>query len=161
MLEISAGLTDVAGVPAEVAALYYRVRFGGETAGEAEVGRAFPGDVVARLDGSGEKSMHPEFGRRVRMSGSTDYLRTQATSRLMLDNVYSIGASWVTMGPHIGQVALAFGANDMGSLMIEENVVSSAGTTFRATTEDFVHLINAAGFTPVQRDTLYRTVKAY
>jgi hypothetical protein len=70
LLEISAGLTDVAGVPAEVAALYYRVRFGGETAGEAEVGRAFPGDVVARLDGSGEKSMHPEFGRRVRMSGS-------------------------------------------------------------------------------------------
>ncbi|MHC4272810.1 MAG: radical SAM protein [Planctomycetota bacterium] len=91
----------------------------------------FPGDVVAKLDGTGDKRDHPGFGRHVRMAGATDYLRMQAVSRLYLDNVYSIGASWVTMGPHIGQTALHFGANDMGSVMMEENVVSAAGTTDR------------------------------
>ncbi len=61
----------------------------------------------------------------------------------------------------IGQVALGFGADDMGSMMIEENVVSAAGTTHRASTEDLVHLIRALGKTPVQRDTLYREVKVW
>ena len=61
----------------------------------------------------------------------------------------------------IGQVALGFGADDMGSIMIEENVVSAAGTTYRASTDDFVHLIKALGKTPVQRDTLYREVKVW
>ena len=61
----------------------------------------------------------------------------------------------------IGQVALEFGADDLGSIMIEENVVSAAGTTYRASTEDFVHLIKALGKTPVQRDTLYREVKVW
>ncbi len=115
----------------------------------------FPGDVVARLDGSGEKSGHPEFGRRVRMSGASDYLRTQAISRLMLDNIYSIGASWVTMGPHVGQLALSFGANDMGSVMMEENVVSAAGTTYCLSEPVLCHLIRDAGFTPAQRDNGY------
>jgi cyclic dehypoxanthinyl futalosine synthase len=76
---------------------------------------------------SGTKDMHPEFGRRLRFAGATDYLRTQATSRLFLDNIYSIGASWVTMGPHVGRWGCSIGANDMGSVMMEENVVSSAG----------------------------------
>src|SRR6187549_858684 len=76
------------------------------------------------------KNQNPLFGRRVRMAGASDYLRTQAISRLYLDNVYSIGSSWVTMGPHIGQVALHYGANDMGSVMMEENVISAAGTTY-------------------------------
>jgi cyclic dehypoxanthinyl futalosine synthase len=89
------------------------------------------------------------------------YLLTQAVGRIYLDNLDNVQSSWVTQGLKVGQMALWFGANDLGSIMIEENVVSSAGTTFRATTEDFVHLINAAGFTPVQRDTLYRTVKTY
>ena len=89
------------------------------------------------------------------------YLLTQAVGRIYLDNLDNVQSSWVTQGLKVGQAALFFGANDMGSIMIEENVVSSAGTTFRATTEDFVHLIGAAGFTPVQRDTLYRTVKTY
>lgn len=89
------------------------------------------------------------------------YLLTQAVGRIYLDNLDNVQSSWVTQGLKVGQAALLFGANDMGSIMIEENVVSSAGTTFRATTEDFVHLIGAAGFTPVQRDTLYRTVKTY
>ncbi|MEM1331357.1 MAG: radical SAM protein [Planctomycetota bacterium] len=115
----------------------------------------FPGDVVAKLDGSGTKSEHREFGRRVRMAGATEYLRTQAVSRLMLDNVYSIGSSWVTMGPHIGQVALAFGANDMGSVMMEENVVSSAGTTYCLDEAVLCRLVRDAGFVPAQRNNTY------
>ena len=121
----------------------------------------FPGDAVARIDGSGEKSAHPEFGRRLRMSGSTDYLRTQAVSRLYLDNVFSIGASWVTMGPHIGQVALQYGANDMGSVMMEENVVSSAGTTYCLDEAVLCMLIRGAGFTPAQRDNVYDLLCAH
>ena len=69
--------------------------------------------------------------------------------------------SWVTQGLKVGQVALHFGADDMGSIMIEENVVSAAGTTYCASTEDFCRLIRAAGKRPVQRDTLYRRVRAY
>ncbi|MCC6661498.1 MAG: radical SAM protein [Phycisphaerales bacterium] len=127
----------------------------------SELGRAFPGDVVSRIDGSGTKEADPEFGRRVRMSGSTDYLRTQALSRLYLDNIYSIGASWVTMGPHIGQVALAFGASDMGSVMMEENVVSSAGTTYCLDEAVICRLIRGAGFTPAQRDNVYDVLRIH
>jgi cyclic dehypoxanthinyl futalosine synthase len=127
----------------------------------AELNTEFPGDAVARLDGSGTKTLHPEFGRRVRMSGSTDYLRTQAVSRLVLDNIYSIGASWVTMGPHIGQVALAFGANDMGSVMMEENVVSSAGTTYCLDEAVLCMLIRGAGFLPAQRDNGYDLLRVH
>jgi cyclic dehypoxanthinyl futalosine synthase len=92
---------------------------------------------------------------------SFDYLLTQAVSRLYLDNVPHIGSSWVTQGKKIGQVALQFGADDLGSVMIEENVVSAAGTTYRASTDEFVHLIRSLGKIPVQRDTLYRTVKVF
>jgi cyclic dehypoxanthinyl futalosine synthase len=115
----------------------------------------FPGDIVAELDGSGEKSAHPEFGRCLRLAGASAYLRTQAISRLMLDNIYSIGASWVTMGPHVGQLALKFGASDMGSVMMEENVVSAAGTTYCLSEPILCHLIRDAGFTPAQRDNAY------
>ena len=86
--------------------------------------------------------------------GKTDavtYLRTQAIARLVLDNVPNIQASWVTMGPKIGQVALRFGANDFGSLMMEENVVSAAGTTWRMTLPEMRRLIADAGYTPKQR----------
>jgi cyclic dehypoxanthinyl futalosine synthase len=96
-----------------------------------------------------------------RMPTSFDYLLTQAVSRIYLDNVDHIQSSWVTQGIKIGQVALGFGADDMGSVMIEENVVSAAGTTHRTSTDELVHLIRALGKTPVQRDTLYREVKAY
>jgi cyclic dehypoxanthinyl futalosine synthase len=92
---------------------------------------------------------------------SFDYLLTQAVSRIYLDNVDHIQSSWVTQGLKVGQVALGFGADDMGSVMIEENVVSAAGTTHRATTDDFVRLIKALGKTPVQRDTLYRDVRVW
>jgi cyclic dehypoxanthinyl futalosine synthase len=92
---------------------------------------------------------------------SFDYLLMQAVSRIYLDNVDHIQSSWVTQGTKIGQVALFFGADDLGSIMMEENVVSAAGTTYRASTEDFLHLIRNAGFRPRQRDTLYRTVRDY
>ncbi len=92
---------------------------------------------------------------------SFDYLLMQAISRIYLDNVDHIQSSWVTQGVKVGQLALRFGADDMGSIMIEENVVSAAGTTHRASTEDFLHLIRTAGYRPSQRDTLYRTVKDY
>jgi len=122
-------------------------------------GGEFPGDVVGAVDGSGTKDMDPEFGRRLRLAGSTAYLRTQAVSRLMLDNVYSIGSSWVTMGPHIGQLALHYGANDMGSVMMEENVVSAAGTTYCLDEPVLNHLIREAGFMPAQRDNTYDILK--
>src|SRR3954464_6830479 len=92
---------------------------------------------------------------------SFDYLLTQGVSRIYLDNVDHIQSSWVTQGMKIGQVALRFGADDLGSVMIEENVVSAAGTTYRAPTDDFVRVIRALGKTPVQRDTLYRAVKTF
>lgn len=116
---------------------------------------SFPGDVVGAVDGSGRKGMHADFGRRLRLAGSTAYLRTQAVSRLMLDNIYSIGSSWVTMGPHVGQLALHYGANDMGSVMMEENVVSAAGTTYCLDEPVLNHLIREAGFVPAQRDNTY------
>ena len=92
---------------------------------------------------------------------SFDYLLTQGVSRIYLDNVDHIQSSWVTQGMKVGQVALGFGADDMGSVMIEENVVSAAGTTYRATAGDFVRAIRALGKVPVQRDTLYRDVRVW
>ncbi|MFN2470802.1 MAG: cyclic dehypoxanthinyl futalosine synthase [Gaiellaceae bacterium] len=92
---------------------------------------------------------------------SFDYLLTQAVSRIYLDNVDHIQSSWVTQGMKVGQVALEFGADDLGSVMIEENVVSAAGTTHRASIDEFVRVIRALGKTPVQRDTLYREVRAW
>jgi len=128
---------------------------------EGEANEPFPGDVVATLRGDGDPKAHPEFGRRVRTAGSVEYLRTQAVSRLMLDNIYSIGSSWVTMGPHVGQTALFFGASDMGSVMMEENVVSSAGTTYCLDEAVLCRLIRDAGFTPAQRDSEYNVVRAH
>ena len=92
---------------------------------------------------------------------SFDYLLTQAVSRIYLDNLPHIGSSWVTQGKKIGQVALGFGADDLGSVMIEENVVSAAGTTHRTSAEELVHLIHSLGKVAVQRDTLYRPVKVW
>src|SRR6185369_5223913 len=88
--------------------------------------------------------------------GAHEYLRTQALSRIYLDNLPSVQSSWVTQGPEIGQVALKYGANDLGSIMIEENVVSQAGTTFRMTVSDMKRLIAEIGYEPRQRDNWYR-----
>lgn len=90
--------------------------------------------------------------------GATTYLRTLAVSRLVLDNVHHIQASWVTQGPEIGQLALFFGADDLGSTMIEENVVAAAGVTNRLSREQMVRLIETAGFRWRQRDAVYGSV---
>jgi cyclic dehypoxanthinyl futalosine synthase len=90
-----------------------------------------------------------------------DYLRMLAVSRIYLDNVLNIQASWVTQGLKLGQVALAFGANDLGSTMIEENVVAAAGVRNACDVDEMVRLIRAAGRRPVQRDTLYREVRRF
>ena len=82
---------------------------------------------------------------------STEYLRTVAISRIVLDNVPNLQASWVTMGMKIGQLALRFGCNDFGSLMIEENVVSAANTTHRTSTAEMERLIRDAGFVASRR----------
>jgi len=88
--------------------------------------------------------------------GAHEYLRTQALSRIYLDNVPNIQSSWVTQGQEIGQIALKHGANDLGSIMIEENVVSQAGTTFRMGVADMQRLIKDLGYDPRQRDNWYR-----
>ena len=88
--------------------------------------------------------------------GASEYLRMQALSRIYLDNVPNIQSSWVTQGLEVGQVALKHGANDLGSLMIEENVVSQAGTTFRTSVSEMKRLIADAGYEPRQRDNEYR-----
>ncbi len=91
----------------------------------------------------------------VETAGGYDYLRTLALSRLYLDNVPHVQGSWVTQGKKIGQVSLFFGADDLGSIMIEENVVAAAGAHNRMTRGDMTGLIRDAGFTPVQRGSVY------
>jgi len=98
--------------------------------------------------------------KRYEAVGGPDYLRTLAVSRLYLQNVANFQSSWVTMGPKIGQMALWFGANDMGSTMIEENVVSSAGVAYRMSSPEIRALIEAAGFVPQQRNFYYQEVPA-
>jgi cyclic dehypoxanthinyl futalosine synthase len=90
---------------------------------------------------------------------AVSYLRTLAMARIILDNVPNLQSSWVTMGLKVGQVALRFGANDFGSLMMEENVVSAAGTTYRATIAEMERCIRDAGFTPRRRRQDYSLVE--
>jgi cyclic dehypoxanthinyl futalosine synthase len=87
-----------------------------------------------------------------------DYLKMLAVSRLFLDNVQHIQASWLTQGLRLGQTALRFGADDMGSIMIEENVVSAAGASAQANEKELRYQISEAGFIPQQRDILYEYV---
>jgi cyclic dehypoxanthinyl futalosine synthase len=87
--------------------------------------------------------------------GSAEYLRTQALARIYLDNIENLQSSWVTQGPRIGQIALRYGANDFGSVMMEENVVSQAGTSFRISREEIERLIAEAGFEPRTRNNWY------
>jgi cyclic dehypoxanthinyl futalosine synthase len=91
--------------------------------------------------------------------GSFEYLKMQAIARLYLDNIPNIQSSWVTQGGKIGQIALFFGANDMGSLMIEENVVASAGTVHHLTLEEIKRSIREAGWEPRQRNVFYQLVE--
>ncbi len=100
-------------------------------------------------------------GRVVRMAGADEYLRTLAIARLYFDNINSLQSSWVTMGPKIGQLALFFGANDMGSVMMEENVVSAAGATYKLEEREICRLIRDAGWIPAQRDQYYNVLKRH
>ncbi|QOP45055.1 dehypoxanthine futalosine cyclase [Sulfurimonas paralvinellae] len=92
---------------------------------------------------------------------SNRYLRLLAVARLYLDNVPNIQSSWVTQGPYIGQMALRFGANDLGSTMMEENVVSSAGAAYAMAKDEMVHLIKDIGETPAVRNTAYETLEIF
>jgi cyclic dehypoxanthinyl futalosine synthase len=92
---------------------------------------------------------------------AVEYLRVLALSRVYLDNFQNVQASWVTQGIKLAQVALRFGANDLGSTMIEENVVSSAGVSYRVSMSDMISAIKSAGFKAAQRDTCYNVIKKY
>jgi cyclic dehypoxanthinyl futalosine synthase len=104
-------------------------------------------------------TFQPEHTKlRAEPVGSSEYLRMQALSRIYLDNFENVQSSWVTQGPRIGQIALHYGANDFGSVMMEENVVSSAGTTFRLDQQKIENLILSAGYQPRRRNNGYRLV---
>lgn len=101
---------------------------------------------------------HEHTKLRAEPVGSFEYLKIQALSRIFLDNFENVQSSWVTQGPKIGQIALQHGANDLGSIMIEENVVSSAGTSHRMGVADMQRLIRELGCEPRQRDNWYQLV---
>jgi cyclic dehypoxanthinyl futalosine synthase len=92
---------------------------------------------------------------------AVEYLRVLALSRIYLDNIDNIQASWVTQGLKLAQVALRFGANDFGSTMIEENVVASTGVSYAVSMQDIISAIRSAGFVPAQRDTHYNLLRFY
>ncbi|HEV8377514.1 MAG TPA: radical SAM protein [Tepidisphaeraceae bacterium] len=122
------------------------------------LGRADEWDLT--VHGPFDDSVNDDIlrGRVVRMAGAQEYLRMLAIARLFLDNIPSLQSSWVTMGPKIGQLALFFGANDMGSVMMEENVVSAAGTTYRLSEREICRLIRDSRWVPAQRDQYYRVL---
>jgi cyclic dehypoxanthinyl futalosine synthase len=115
------------------------------------------------IHGQFDKSTNEDIlrGRVVRMAGADEYLRMLAIARLFFDNIPSLQSSWVTMGPKIGQLALFFGANDMGSVMMEENVVSAAGTTYRLSEREICRLIRDSGWIPAQRDQYYNVLRRH
>jgi cyclic dehypoxanthinyl futalosine synthase len=98
---------------------------------------------------------------KINPATAVDYLRVLALSRIYLDNINNIQASWVTQGIKLAQVALRFGANDFGSTMIEENVVRAAGVSYCVTKEDIINAIKATGFLPAQRDTYYSIIRKF
>jgi len=94
-------------------------------------------------------------------ASGVEYLKVLALARVVLDNVPNIQASWVTQGARMAQIALYFGANDLGGTMLEENVVAAAGVDFRMSQEEIIELAKGAGFTPVRRTTTYETLQEY
>ncbi len=102
---------------------------------------------------------HTELGGE--KASAWDYLRTLAVARLYFDNISHLQGSWVTQGQSIGQLTLAFGADDLGSIMLEENVVRAAGTTYDMSIDKMTSLIRATGKVPVQRDTAYNSIKTF
>ena len=94
-------------------------------------------------------------------ASGVEYLKVLALSRIVLDNVPNIQASWVTQGAKMAQVALFFGANDLGGTMLEENVVAAAGCSFRMSRDEMVTLVKSAGFVPAQRNTTYTIIREF
>lgn len=109
----------------------------------------------ASTTGAAEGLAEEPDGKHLHLAGAHEYLKTLAIARIFLDNVPNVQASWVTQGPKIGQLALFFGANDMGSVMMEENVVSAAGTTYCLTEPQIRRLITEAGYRPRKRNCYY------
>ncbi len=108
------------------------------------------------------EALRRNFGHsRFNRATAVDYLRVLAFSRLYLDNIKNIQASWVTQGLKVAQVAVRFGANDFGSTMLEENVVRAAGVSYRVSKEDIVNAISSAGFRAAQRDTYYNILRFF
>ncbi len=125
------------------------------------LGRAKEYDPAIHGDFDSLEHEDVQKGRVVRSAGADEYLRMLAVARLYLDNIRSLQSSWVTMGPKIGQLALHFGANDMGGAMMEENVVSAAGTTYKLAVRELCRLIRDAGWVPAQRDQYYNVVRRW
>jgi cyclic dehypoxanthinyl futalosine synthase len=109
--------------------------------------RPFPADYEGMPD-----------GKHLTLADASEYLRMTALARVYLDNIRNVQSSWVTQGPKIGQLALFFGANDMGSVMMEENVVSAAGTTYCLTENEIRSLIAQAGWRPRKRNCYYELI---
>lgn len=122
--------------------------------------------ALARNNGGGHKAFaawpfqsgHTVWEGKIPKPTDVEYLRTIAVARIYLDNVPHIMSSWVTMGKKTGQVALAYGCDDMSSLMIEENVVSAAGTCHSVNKDEMIRLIRDAGYEAFQRDNIFRPV---
>lgn len=117
-----------------------------------------PGNTELRHKGTKAQRRKAKNVSEMLPATAVDYLRVLALSRVYLDNVPNIQASWVTQGLKMAQVALRFGANDFGSTMIEENVVAAAGVKYKVSTEDIVTAIKASGFKPAQRDMYYNII---
>lgn len=114
-------------------------------------------EIQATFERSARSTQRPALN----IATAVDYLRVLALSRLYLDNIKNIQASWVTQGLKLAQVALRFGANDFGSTMIEENVVKAAGVSYAVSKNDIIRAIRSAGFKPAQRDTYYNILKEF
>ena len=122
--------------------------------------------ALARGNGGGHtafaawpfQSGHTLWEGRIPKPTDAEYLRTIAVARIYMDNIPHVQSSWVTMGRKTGQMALHYGCDDMGSLMLEENVVSAAGTCYSVNRDEMNRLIRSAGFEPWQRDNIYRPV---
>jgi len=122
--------------------------------GNTELGDRDWGSGTGKKRTPNPQPQKPAFG-----ATAVEYLRVLALSRIYLDNIENIQASWVTQGLKMAQIALRFGANDFGSTMIEENVVAAAGVSFAVTKQDIINAIRAAGFSPAQRDTYYNVLR--
>lgn len=114
-----------------------------------------------RLRAKGKRQKAKDSKPAINPATAVDYLRVLALSRIYLDNIRNIQASWVTQGLKLAQVSLRFGANDFGSTMIEENVVASTGVSYTVSKGDIINAIKSAGFKPTQRDTSYNILRTF